>query len=157
MRMPLRLLTCLTWDGEIVSEWKIGWQQNTKNKMLSDPHQAWVRAPRGKLVTLQLSKDFLKIPLAAQEENWPISGSGINRLIKGILKNSFLVLKYISHWAVIKRKFLSGPGSFFLWFDISLGVLCGSLPGHCAQGLHSWVETPAQVSHSVVSSCFSLR
>lgn len=101
----------------------------------------------GQIVTLQLSKDFLKIPLAAQEESWPISGSGINRLIKGTLKNSFPVLKYISHWAVTRRKFLSGPWLIFLWFGISLGVLGGYLPGYCVQGLHSWVKTPAQVPH----------
>lgn len=117
--------------------------------MLSAPRWAWVRAPRGKSVTLQLSKDFLKIPLAAQEESWPISGSGINGLIKGILKNSFSVLKYISHWTVIRRTFLSGPWLIFLWFNISLGVLGGYLRGYCAQRLHSWVETPAWVLHSL--------
>lgn len=153
MRSAAGAPACLTWDGEVRDS---QWMKNrltakqAKNEMLSDPCRARVRAPRGKSVTLQLSKDFLKIPLAAQEERWPISGSGINRLIKGILKNSFPVLKYISHWAVIRRKILSGPWLIFFYGLTEALVFWVVL---CLDTVHRdsipELETPVQVSHSL--------
>lgn len=148
--------------SEILCEWIIGWQQNrlrTKSPHTLSRAQEWVRTPSAKCMTLHLFNDFSKTPLAAQEESWPILGSGINRLIKAILKNSFPFLKYISHWVGSRGKFLSGPWLIFLWteaeWDRSLGVWGSYPPGYCTQGFRSWVQTPAPISQLSLVSCSS--